>query len=125
MRILFVLGLALAVAGCASAPGQRTYRSDRNTITLQDIESTDQTTALGVVRTLRPRWLQTRGRNSIHNVNPIHVYVDGTRLGGTDQLANIPAMTVQRIRFYGPTDAQARWGLNHTNGAIEVTTKSG
>jgi hypothetical protein len=34
-------------------------------------------------------------------------------------------MSVERMRFYDATAAQARFGLNHTNGAIEVITRSG
>lgn len=122
MRILLIVALVGAWA-CAST-GQRTKR-DHNLITRQEVESTDLATAYELVRTLRPRWLRKVGPSSITAVRPIAVYIDGTRVGGPRALETVPKIAVQEIRYYPPTEAQARWGLNHTHGAVAVITRRG
>ncbi|NIR78832.1 MAG: hypothetical protein GWO00_10760 [Gemmatimonadetes bacterium] len=123
MRTIVPLLLLLAMTACAST-GERSRR-DRDRITLEEIEAADQTTAFDIIRVLRPRWLQTRGPSSIYSEDPIMVYVDGNRLGGPETLSTIPKISIQEMRHLSPVDAQARYGLNHTNGAILVTTRRG
>lgn len=123
MRTLLTLFALTAVLGCASSGGAA--RSDQNRITLEEVEASDQANAYDIVRTLRPGWLQYRGPSSINAQIPIQVYVDGTRLGGPSTLQTVPKLAIEEIRYYSPTAAQARWGLNHTNGAIAVVTRRG
>lgn len=123
MRTLLTVLVVTAVAGCASSAGRA--GSDQNRITLEEVEATNQANAYDIVRTLRPRWLQARGPSSINAPLPIQVYVDGTRLGGPRTLQSVPKVAIEEIRYYSPAAAQARWGLNHTNGAIAVVTRRG
>lgn len=123
MRTLLTLLAVTAVLGCASSAG--TAGSDRNRITLAEVEATNQPNAYDIVRTLRPNWLQARGPSSIKARVPVQVYVDGTRLGGPRTLQTVPKVAIEEIRYYSPAAAQARWGLNHTNGAIAVVTRRG
>ncbi len=124
MRSLIpVLLLGTLVAACG-VTGTRADRSGRNVLTRADVEGSQQTTAYEVIRQERPTWLRVRGPNSFTAMNPIVVYVDGMRHGDVDVLETIPTLVVQRIRFYTGPEAQSRFGLNHTNGAIEVTTRS-
>jgi len=53
----------------------------------------------------------------------IQVYLDGARMGGVEQLRNIPAGMIYYIRRFDPIDAQARLGIGHTAGAIVVSTR--
>jgi hypothetical protein len=52
------------------------------------------------------------------------VYVDGTRMGGVQELKRIPSQDVREIRFLSASDAQLRYGTGHAAGAIQVTLKS-
>lgn len=120
--VLPLLLIGVLSAACATT-GARADRSGRNVLTRADLEATMQVTAFEAVRQARPNWLRVRGPNSFSSVNPIVVYVDGMRSGGLNALETIPTLAVDRIRFYSAMEAQARFGLNHTNGAIEVTTR--
>lgn len=116
-----VLLLLLVVTACASA-GERTRRNP-NLITRAEIEASTRETAYDLVRTLRSRWLTPKAGTSIMaGQGVVRVYVDGRP---AQALQDIPAMVIQEIRFYRPTEAQARWGLNHHRGAIDVITRKG
>ena len=122
----FVLSALLValLAGC-TATGSRAPRSSQDVLTRADLEASLQVNAYEAVRQARPNWLRTRGPNSINASNPIMVYVDGTRSGGVEALQAIPVLAIERMRYFDATEAQARFGLNHTNGAIEVITRKG
>ena len=121
--LMLVLALVLTVSACAAAPAG----SSRNTsvLTREEIIEADRMTALDLVQSERPQWLNRRGSRSVSGETGIAVYLDGTRLGGTDALRDIPAINVERMRFYSEREAQFRWGVGHLHGAIEViSTKS-
>lgn len=124
-RMLVPLLLLVAAAGCTATGGSGTRSGSRDVLTREDLENTMQVTAFDAVRQARPSWLRVRGPNSIHADNPILVYVDGVRSGGVEALQGIPVITIERVRYYDAPEAQARFGLNHTNGAIEVITRKG
>ena len=48
--------------------------------------------------------------------------MDGNWLGSIQTLRGISAHGVTSIRWLGPVDAAARYGLNHSHGAIVVST---
>jgi hypothetical protein len=52
----------------------------------------------------------------------IQVYLDGTRLGGIETLKGVPVVTVYSIRRINGTDAQARFGIGHSDGVIYIAT---
>jgi hypothetical protein len=54
----------------------------------------------------------------------VMVYIDGTKVGGVQELKRIPAQDVREIRFLSGSDAQQRYGVGHSAGAIQVTLKS-
>jgi hypothetical protein len=51
------------------------------------------------------------------------VFVDGTEMGGIDELRQIPASTVEEIRYVSASDVNMRYGSRFPNGVIEVTLK--
>jgi len=52
------------------------------------------------------------------------VFVDGTEMGGgIDELRQIPASTVEEIRYISASDVDLRYGSRFPNGVIEVTLK--
>ncbi len=55
----------------------------------------------------------------------IQVYLDGTRLGGIETLKGIPITSVWTIHRISGTDAQARYGIGHSDGVIFVATGPG
>lgn len=121
MRIALLV-LVVVAAACASAPGtgDRTRR-DPNVITRAEIEGTQYDNALDLVKALRYRWVApTAGSSLMAGQGSVRVYIDGLQSGG---LGGIPTMIIEEIRYYPPTEAQARWGLNHTRGAIDVITR--
>lgn len=122
MRMLIVA--VLLVAGACAGIGERSTR-DRDVLTLEEIDKSPQSDAYALIRGLRPQWLRIRGANTFSDRNPIMIYVDGTRLGGPNVLNSIPTNTIEEIRYYGPSDAQLRFGLNNMNGAIAIRTRRG
>lgn len=94
-------------------------------ITVGEIQSSHHQDAHEIIRGLRPHWLRVRGPNSFRSPNPIMVYVDGNRMGGPEVLSSVPTVNIEEIRFYNAAEAQARFGLNNTNGAIAIRTRGG
>lgn len=123
-RLILPALLIVLLGGC-TATGHRTSRSSQDVLTRAELEGSLQVDAYEAIRQARPNWLRTRGTNSIYAPNPIRVYVDGARSGGVEALRGIPVVAIERMRYYDGPEAQSRFGLNHTNGAIEVITRRG
>ena len=123
---LFLLALAVGAGGCRRAPdGARSAAPSRQAdlITLQEIEPRSWNSIYEVVATLRPIWLNSRGRETL-NMAPVETQaiVDGVRMGPVHVLETIPVQGVQSIRFIDGNEATARWGLGYGKGAIYVVT---
>jgi hypothetical protein len=52
------------------------------------------------------------------------VFVDGTEMGGLDELKMIPASTIDEIRYISPSDVGMRYGSRFPNGVIDVKLKT-
>jgi hypothetical protein len=52
------------------------------------------------------------------------VFVDGTEMGGLDELRQIPTNTIEEIRYLAGSDAGMRYGPRFPAGVIEVTLKT-
>lgn len=130
-----VLGLLLVAAltvagGCAATSGATTGGGDRDVLTRADLEPLEQLNAYDAIRRLKPAWLRMgRGTGSIEAGmqarRGVQVYVDGAPYGFVDQLKQIAVGDVREIRRLAPRDATIRFGTNHTEGAILVTTRLG
>ena len=127
-----VLASALLTAGCATGgtPSDGEF-SSRHLLTLEQITAVRATNAYDAVERLKSSWLRPVGRSQMPGApgvpqfeeNPVMVYLDDQRLGGVDQLRGIEIAAVQYIRYYSPSEASSRWGLNHAGGAIYVSTR--
>jgi hypothetical protein len=122
MRALVVLSLVV-VAGCASAANTAGRAQDRSELTRAEIERTGHRTALELVQSERPHWLRPRGRTSFMFDTEIAVYLDGVRAGGPDFLNRLHPLDIESIRYYDAREAQYRFGLGHTQGALDVVTR--
>ena len=52
------------------------------------------------------------------------VFVDGTQMGGVDELQQVPSNMIEEIRFLSGTDAQTKYGPRFSDGVIEVKLKT-
>lgn len=112
---------------------------NRRTIERDDIVSSGATNAWDLIRSARSDWLVPRGTNSFREtargsadfgqpasvtpgIDQILVYLDNTRLGGTQQLAEIDLASIGRIEFVEGAQATWRWGAGHAHGVILLSS---
>ena len=124
--------LVLLIAACGGGAGSgpanspdapadaeaETRSYPRNRISRAEIleRGDNASTAMEVVRRLRPAWLLLRGADPV-------VYVDNVRRpGGVDALFSVPVGQIRLLEFIGAADATTRWGTGHTGGVIQVVT---
>ena len=119
---IVVASLACCVA-CGASTGARP-RTDFSVITQEQLDAQNYQNVLEAVQNLRGNWLNERGPDSFATPSRIWVYLDGTRMGGVQSLAQIPTRSVSTIRKVNGIDATARWGIGHSAGVISVMTWS-
>jgi hypothetical protein len=72
---------------------------------------------------LRPNWfLRNPSTVRPEKEGDIVVYLDQSRLGGLESLRTIQVAGVTVVRHYSASEAEARFGLGHLHGAIQVVT---
>jgi hypothetical protein len=119
--LLLVLG-ACASGGKTATPATRP-RPDL--ITLEELRGGHWRSAYEAVSSLRARWLQSRGTDTfLGKPGEVQVHVDDVRVGGVNALREIQVIDIAYMQFFDPTSASARWGLDHSHGAIYVSTRS-
>ena len=123
LRVVLVIACAVLLVDCASS-GSRGAASGGSfdVLTAEQIQETSANNLWDAIRTLRPRWLRTRGRTSIIGQGPDEpvVYVSGTRYGSLSALRQMNVNQVRRVEFVDPLDATTRFGTGHAGGAILV-----
>jgi hypothetical protein len=122
-RALTVACLVLAGAACAphhSSSGPA--RPDRNVLSADQIQAQSWSNAYEAVEALRTNWLKPRGADSFNSPSVVIVYLDNVKYGGVETLRSIALHNIQQIRHYDANEAQARWGVGHAAGVIQVTT---
>lgn len=122
MRALVCVSL-LVLASCATASERTGSGQDRSEISREEIDRSGHRNALEMVQAERPHWLRQRGRNSLTYDGAIVVYLDGVRVGGPDFLAQVHPVDIERIRYLDPREAQYRFGVGHTYGALNIITR--
>lgn len=125
-RRLLLPVLLLAATACATASTGSGTRpgGSRDVITTAEIRESPHLNAYDLVRSLRPRWLRIRGSGSINRPEFVKVYRDGNLIGPPGALAQISVQQISQIRFLDGFAATQRFGTDHGNGAILVTTGS-
>jgi hypothetical protein len=116
--------IVLLLAACAArTPARTRVPPDRSIITQREILEHKFETVFDAIQSLRPSWLQTRGTNTLTQTpTQVQVYLDNNHLGGISSLSTISLSSVVYIRHYNGLEATARWGLDHGEGAIYVST---
>jgi hypothetical protein len=127
-RVTFRLLAALTclTSACsARAPGERPppVRVDYTLLTEEQLREHHFNSAYEAVAALRSRWLETRGTDSFNRPSQVLVYLDDTRLGGVETLRQIALSGVLYIRYIDGITASGRWGLDHGQGVIQVSTR--
>ena len=123
----WVLPIALLLLSSACAPnGVSANRVGARTVILEEeILDSGARNAYDLVQIRRPQWLRVRGNQSMTNPSPETptVYFDNTRMGGSDALRSISLAAVQSIRFLSAAQANLRWGVGNSHGAIVISTE--
>ena len=116
---------AVAVTGEApvSAPAPAKRKRDSSLITTEEIRESSATTAYEVVSRLRPAWLRKRGESSLSLAGTILVYRDGLRMGSPEALRQLNVSDIASITYMDGREATQRFGTDHGNGVITVTTR--
>jgi hypothetical protein len=127
-RLYVAVAVFLAVA-CGSAPTQIVTGAPGHRDVLFDAEiQTGKMPGMNVydlIAHLRPEFLRSRGANSVRNATPptAVVYLNGMRYGSLEQMKSLSADGVFQIQYLSAADAQTRFGMDHTGGAILITSK--
>lgn len=127
-----LLALGIVLSGCGiNPPGGGTYA--RDIISADDIAGTVAHSAYEVVERLQPQWLTARGYVSVganeeaeirdDSVAIPNVILNGMQVGNAEYLRNVLAEDVAELRYYGPGEAGARFGMGHPRGVIVLTLK--
>jgi hypothetical protein len=141
-RILGLLVVA-ALTGAVSAASQQVSspaNRNRRVITTEEIEQARETNAFQVVEKVRPEFLVNMTRRHTLDRGAMQqpdlgysqpdpeptaaVFVDGTEMGGLDELRQIQSNTVDEIRYLSGSEAQTKYGPRFPAGVIEVRLKN-
>lgn len=126
MRSAFIrsaIVLVLTSACAARAPSPSIPLEDRNVLTQEQLIEHGFANALEAVQALRPNWLQTRGATTlIASQTQVLVYLNDNRLGGIETLSSVITPSIVTIRHFDGIAATARWGLDHGQGVILIST---
>lgn len=127
MRGLLALALLLVGTACHPPAGEEPAGSPHSRgymISFEEIQSRGQFRNLyDLVQTLRPQWLRTQGPDTFQaEQGQVQVHMDGNRMGGVDVLKTLAAAGVTSIQWVPPIEAAARYGLDHSHGAIVIST---
>lgn len=128
--------------------GAQSLKGSADLIVKEQLASRTFSNAYAAIEALRGNWLRVRNLNPPPGtvINPvggsaasqgsaspamqsmpreasgIQVYVDGVRAGGLEVLKSIPVQSIYSMRRISGTDAQARFGIGHSDGVIFVAT---
>jgi outer membrane cobalamin receptor len=121
------LSILILLTACVSSsrlaePAAAAPASDSSVITRAEIDRGQWSDTYELVRNLRPRWVESRGPDTIlGEPGKVQVYVDGMRLGAVDLLRSVPTSAIQRLAWVDPVASAGRWGPDHAHGVIEVS----
>ncbi len=113
--------LVLLLGACA--PSLQHEHADLRTLTREQMAPSHFHSALEAVQALRGNWLVPPTNTVFSRYgSAVSVYLDNVRLGGPSELQGIPLNAVVYIRYFDAMEATTRWGLDHSEGVIYVST---
>mgnify|MGYP006287701643 FL=1 len=130
LSLLSVLLIVLCTACGSSKPlsdeAASAVSANRMVVSKMPVAVQSQS-AYELISQYNPQWLRKRGRSSINNPVPIKVYLDGvtSAYGTVRSLRRISARDIAVIEHFTASEAQFKFGLGNTSGAILVHTRSG
>ncbi|MBW3553429.1 MAG: hypothetical protein KY466_07965 [Gemmatimonadetes bacterium] len=130
-RGLLILALLIwAACGGAASSGPESAatprRSSFSLITYEELrEHGGYSNLYDLIEVLRPRWLRAQGGPDTFFGTPgqVQVRMDGNRMGDVAVLRTLSPSGVTSIQWVAPIDAAGRYGLDHSHGAIIVSTR--
>ena len=129
MQRVIVMAALMIVAACGSAPQSVVTGAPGHRDSLFEAEidtyRAPGMTAYDLIQHLRPEYLRNRGANSLRNVTPptAVVYLDNSKYGDLESLKSINSDMIRQVQYLSANSAQTRFGMDHTGGAILITTK--
>ena len=122
-RLRFAL-VSVAILVSASACGGQSQPGsaqpyDREKLTPEEFNQRPFYSAYEAVEALRPIWLTRRGPDGA-----VQVYIDDNHMGGVEVLRTVRLPSVTLLRHMDGIQATARYGSNHDQGAILITTRA-
>jgi hypothetical protein len=127
--MLPVCALAAVLAACGGNPPGHTppvVRGGARLINESEVQVSTAATAYDLIQQLRPRWLVVAsGPTTLGREPEIMVYVNEMKMGGLQNLYDIDVNAIRRVAFMDANEATARFGINHSHGAIMVSLKVG
>jgi hypothetical protein len=98
-----------------------------------EMRNSTASNAYDLIRVIRPEFFRPQGTKTVVSLpmlggKPMStrlpvVYVDEIRYGYPDDLVKLPAENVKEVRYLNEQDANLRFGLGHSAGAIVILTK--
>jgi hypothetical protein len=127
MAIVALSVVLLAACSSAMQQGAPARSSNSSVITAEELRASNAGNLYDYVRAQRPRWLE-RNYSAVmrpQRVQEIVVFLDNQEFGGPTSLQQFPVTSAAELRYYGPSEAQARFGPGYINGVIQVITRAG
>ena len=124
--IRIALTVLTAAASLVVSPSESfAQKRQRDVITREEIQGSAFKAAdlHRAIRSLRPHFLTpARGVRTLGNaiIEPLAVYINGTRQTGEDALRSIQASAVEEVRFLDPNKAGNEFGPRANGGALLV-----
>jgi hypothetical protein len=117
----------VAVAACSAATqgGRAPGARDENLVTATELRAATATNLYDFIQSQRPRWLE-RTHAAVfrpEQVTTVAVFVDNQYFGGPDALRQLATGAASELRYYGPSEAEMRFGVGYKNGVIQVITR--
>lgn len=126
--ILTLVVLSLWAGACAST-GDPASRPDRNVVTADQLQGMERLSLYEALQRVKPLWLRSaRGADSFgapQGRRGLRVYLNGSFYGGVADLQGIRAQNVEEVRYLDKRKATLRFGTDHSEGALLVSTLSG
>lgn len=124
-RGLLILAALLSLTACA-ARGNADASGRSDLIAFEELEAQGEYSNLyDVIQVLRPRWLRPQGGPDTFSqrTGQVQVHMDGNWMGDVGVLRGLSPAGVTSISWMKPLDASSRYGLDHSHGAIIVSTR--